>query len=256
MWQRRDQLTARAVLAAMAAATGGWDFVLLGRVSWAPGLRWVVLAAGLAAAAALMVPARALGRAAVVVVAVTSVATVSASTAWAVSSAGVAQTSSSPTAGPAGVATGGFGGGFPGGLGDRQSQPSATAAGGAGLRGEGGGTVDAALVALLQSTGTRWAAAATGSMQAAPLQLASGKAVMSIGGFTGSDPAPTLAQFQQYVAAGQVRYYVSTGQGGGARGGNGGQGYGTAIAQWVAAHYTATTVGGATVYDLTAPTGS
>ncbi len=91
-------------------------------------------------------------------------------------------------------------------------------------------------------------------MAAAPLQLASGKAVMSIGGFTGSDPAPTLAQFQQYVAAGEIRYFISGGQGGGAsRGGNASTGYGQAITEWVAAHYTATTVGSTTVYDLTQP---
>ena len=71
------------------------------------------------------------------------------------------------------------------------------------------------LVALLKDTDNRWAAATNGSMQAAPLQLASGKAVMAIGGFTGSDPSPTLAQFQAYVRAGDVHYYVAGGRGGG-----------------------------------------
>jgi hypothetical protein len=86
-------------------------------------------------------------------------------------------------------------------------------------------------------------------MSAAPLQLASGRPVISIGGFNGGDPAPTLAQFQAYVASGQVHYFVAGGGfGGGGRGGD------SAIATWVAAHFTATTVGGATVYDLTAPT--
>jgi hypothetical protein len=33
----------------------------------------------------------------------------------------------------------------------------------------------------------------------------------------------------------------------------GGQSSGSAIAQWVAAHYTARTVGGVTVYDLSKP---
>ena len=87
-------------------------------------------------------------------------------------------------------------------------------------------------------------------MSAAPLQLASGTAVMSIGGFNGGDPAPTLAQFQQYVAAGQVRYFI----GGGGFGGGGGNGSGSQISSWVASHYKAITVGGQTVYDLSAPT--
>ena len=76
------------------------------------------------------------------------------------------------------------------------------------------------------------------------LELASGKAVMAIGGWSGSDPAPTLAQFKAYVAAGDISYYVAAG-GGGPGGGN------SEIANWVAANYTATTVGGSTVYDLT-----
>ena len=34
---------------------------------------------------------------------------------------------------------------------------------------------------------------------------------MAIGGFTGSDPSPTLAQFQQYVADGDISYFISGG---------------------------------------------
>jgi hypothetical protein len=75
---------------------------------------------------------------------------------------------------------------------------------------------------------------------------------MAIGGFTGSDAAPSLAQFQAYVAAGDVHYFVASGgQGGGPGGGE--DGVGTQIGEWVAAHYTATEVGGTTVYDLTQP---
>lgn len=74
--------------------------------------------------------------------------------------------------------------------------------------------------------------------------------MIALGGWNGSDPSPTLAQFQSYVAAGQIGYLIS----GGGMGGGGRGGTGTASAQiatWVAANYTATTVGGATVYDLT-----
>ena len=48
-----------------------------------------------------------------------------------------------------------------------------------------------------------WVAAAIGSNEAAGYQLATGQPVMAIGGFNGTDPAPTLAQFERYVAAGQ-----------------------------------------------------
>jgi hypothetical protein len=88
-------------------------------------------------------------------------------------------------------------------------------------------------------------------MAAAPLALSSATDVMAIGGFSGSDPAPTLAEFQSYVAAGQVHYFIAEG---GAGGGPGGGRGGSTISTWVQQHYTATTVGGRTVYDLTKPT--
>ena len=100
------------------------------------------------------------------------------------------------------------------------------------------------MASLLKKATTRWAAATVGDQSAASIELASGKAVMAIGGWSGSDPAPTLAQFKAYVAAGDISYYVAGG-GGGPGGGN------SEIANWVAANYTATTVGGSTVYDLT-----
>jgi hypothetical protein len=71
--------------------------------------------------------------------------------------------------------------------------------------------------------------------------------VLAIGGFTGSDDAPTLAPFKAYVAAGEIRYFVA----GGDRAGGGNQGSAAAIASWVASTFTSTTVGGVTVYDLT-----
>ena len=82
-------------------------------------------------------------------------------------------------------------------------------------------------------------------MGAAPLELATGKAVMAIGGFVGSDPYPTLAQFQRYVAAGEIHYFVAGGAGPG-RGDD-------AISTWVQQHHTPRTVDGRTVYDLTEP---
>jgi hypothetical protein len=73
---------------------------------------------------------------------------------------------------------------------------------------------------------------------------------MSIGGFNGSDPSPTLEQFKAYVSAGQIHYFI----GGGGFGSNGGSNVGDQIAEWVSETFTAQTVGGATVYDLTQPT--
>jgi hypothetical protein len=72
---------------------------------------------------------------------------------------------------------------------------------------------------------------------------------MAIGGFNGSDPAPSLAQFQRYLAQGRIHYFL-----GGRRGMGGSMGGSDAarqIAAWVEARFPATSVGGATVYDLT-----
>jgi hypothetical protein len=111
------------------------------------------------------------------------------------------------------------------------------------------------VAALLTSTTSTWAAATTGDQSAAELELASGgKAVMAIGGWSGSDATTTLAQFQQYVASGAIRYFVA-GMGGGMGGGPGGGSSATSqITTWVQSHYKAVTVGGTTVYDLSSPT--
>jgi 4-amino-4-deoxy-L-arabinose transferase-like glycosyltransferase len=87
------------------------------------------------------------------------------------------------------------------------------------------------------------------SNNASGYQLAAGEPVMAIGGFNGTDPSPTLAEFQQYVAAGKIHYFIASGTGGGTQ--TGGSAAAQEIAAWVAQNYTASTVGGVTVYDLT-----
>jgi 4-amino-4-deoxy-L-arabinose transferase-like glycosyltransferase len=123
--------------------------------------------------------------------------------------------------------------------------------GGAGGPGSLGGDTQVAvtLARLLRSgaAGYRWAAATVGSESAAPLQLASGDPVMAIGGFNGTDGAPTLAEFQRLVAAGAIHYFVGANQ----ASFGGGSGAAEQITAWVRAHFTAETVGGVTVYDLT-----
>lgn len=98
-----------------------------------------------------------------------------------------------------------------------------------------------------------WAAAAIGSNTASGYQLATQLPVMAIGGFNGSDPSPTLAQFQASVKAGKIHWFIASGGQGGRQGGGPGNASGstsTAISSWVTAHYTATTVGAITLYDL------
>ncbi|MGW7533367.1 glycosyltransferase family 39 protein [Amycolatopsis sp. NPDC054798] len=107
------------------------------------------------------------------------------------------------------------------------------------------------LAALLRKSGDyRWAAATVGSNNAAGYQLGSGKPVLAVGGFNGTDPYPTLAQFQQYVRAGQIRYFLGDGMA--MRGSSSGSDAAARIVQWVSENYQLTTVDGVTVYDLTA----
>ena len=122
--------------------------------------------------------------------------------------------------------------------------------GAGGMGGLSGSTqVSSALIKLLAQDASqyKWIAATEGSQSAAPIELATGgDAVMAIGGFNGTDPAPTLAEFEALVAKHEIHYYV--GQSGNSFGGGRGS---SAIASWVAAHFKSQTVGGVTVYDLT-----
>jgi len=254
LWQRRGTWLGRGGLAALVVTSGVWGFVLLARNdTWHPQLRYVVVVAAVAAALVLLAPPRQLVRGtATAALSVAVVAGLAGSAAYTLPTVTTAHGGSLPTAGPAGASgdSGGFGG--PGGGG-----PGGVPPGGA-----GDASTSAELVALLRGTTTRWAAATTGAQSAGALELASGASVIGIGGFSGGDPAPTLAQFKEWVAQGQVRYYVSGGlggPGGGMGGGPGGMGGGPGgagssdISTWVTATFASRTVGSATVYDLTAP---
>jgi hypothetical protein len=115
----------------------------------------------------------------------------------------------------------------------------------------GATTVSSDLVAALSANAGayEWVAATVSANNAASLELATGNAVMSLGGFNGTDPAISLSAFQKLVAAGKIHYFVADQQGFiGSTAANTSTAY--AIQQWVRAHYTATTIGGTTVYDL------
>jgi 4-amino-4-deoxy-L-arabinose transferase-like glycosyltransferase len=104
---------------------------------------------------------------------------------------------------------------------------------------------------LVGGLDNRWAAATIGSMGASSLELKSGASIMAIGGFTGSDNSPTLAQFQDYVANHEVRYFIDGGHFGPP--GHRESGAAGEITDWVTQNFASGDVGGSTVYDLTAP---
>jgi 4-amino-4-deoxy-L-arabinose transferase-like glycosyltransferase len=169
-----------------------------------------------------------------------------------------------PQLGAAGPGTntgraGGFGGGaFPANPGGVNLRPGIIGGGPGGGFGGGGGpgggllnasTPSAALTAALKENASAytWVAAAIGANTAAGYQLAADEPVMPVGGFNGSDPSPTLAQFQQYVRDKKIHYFL----GGSGFQSNGGSQSAQQIAAWVAQNFTSTTIGGETVYDLT-----
>jgi 4-amino-4-deoxy-L-arabinose transferase-like glycosyltransferase len=270
LWEARSRLAARLTLAAMLGLTVWWSFELLDRTpSWHPWLRWAVLAGG--ATVALMIAAggarlpRTLGAAVVAAGVLAALGgpfsytldTVASAQAGALASAGPSTGNRGGFGGPrggAGLAPGGFGqNGPPTGFGGRAmpSLQGPPGVGGRGLaRGGPGGDVTAskALATLLEQEAGKyeWVVATGSSQSAAPLQLATGKPVMALGGFTGSDPAMTLARFEQLVAAGKIHYFL--GDGGGGPGGGRGS---SEIASWVASHFRTVTAGGTTLYDLT-----
>ncbi|MCI0386996.1 glycosyltransferase family 39 protein [Streptomyces sp. CNQ085] len=151
---------------------------------------------------------------------------------------------------------------------DGPAGPDQRDGGGNGTPGRGGGaggllngaTVSPEAGELLEADADSytWAAAAVGSQTAAGYQLATGEPVMAVGGFNGTDPSPTLAQFQRYVAEGRIHYFIAGGAGGRADGGGGaGRASGTSsqITSWVEENFEEVTVGSATFYDLTGEAG-
>lgn len=257
--------------------------------SWLPWIRTAVVVLSIVAAAAVLLRADRLrlgtGRfrhaAAAAVIVVTLMAGGLGAAAWTLATAATAHSGSIPTSGPSGSAIGGFGGAGAGNqaaLGGRTADgarsdgtsgatgPGARsdAAGGAadgsaapqapgGMAGIGGMGGESAnnteLNALLTSSGTKWSAIVSGATQAANLELATGTSVIALGGWNGGDPYPTLTQFQEMVANGQIGYFIADGgMGGGGMGGS--RGGNSEVAAWVSANFTAQTVGSTTVYKL------
>ncbi len=258
----------RATAAAGVLGTAVLAFSLLDRTpAWLPWLRWVIVIAGALAVVAILaaglVPARRLARAvSLAALGLSLVAGLAGPLAYSIETVTTTHTGAIPSAGPAVAGSfGGPGGGFPGGTGTGTGTATGTAGGTAGGTGAAGGlgggmgglsgntTVSSALIKLLEQDAAKykWIAATEGSQSAAPIELATGgMAVMAIGGFNGSDPSPTLAQFEAMVAKHQIHFYV--GRGSNSFGGGSGA---SAIESWVAAHFKSQTVGGTTVYDLT-----
>ena len=111
---------------------------------------------------------------------------------------------------------------------------------GVGGRSAGGGFLGASrpsadLVTLLTANASRytWVAATIDANNAAGYQLATGDPVMAIGGFNGTDPSPTLEQFEALVRVHKVHYFI----GGGGFGGPRAPASTSSIASWVQSNF-------------------
>jgi 4-amino-4-deoxy-L-arabinose transferase-like glycosyltransferase len=229
LWQHREKWWYRAGLAVMVGGTGVWSWWILGRnAGWLPVLRWTILALAVVAVIAVLWPRTVAARRAVVLGAlgVGLFAALAGPAAYTFATIGQPHEGGGPSVGPA----------------DDSRQNHFWF---------GQGADNADLAAILKDTNTEWSAAVSRSSSAANLELSTDTAVMAVGGFSGSDPVPTLSQFQDDVAQHKVAYYIVISNRGH------GPGWGTRghadIAKWVAAMFPSTTVGNATVYNLSTP---
>jgi 4-amino-4-deoxy-L-arabinose transferase-like glycosyltransferase len=251
LWRNRSDVRAAVAMSTTVLVTVVLAAVLLARrEDWLPWLGTTVAVAGVAAAVLLLVSGRLPARVATGVAALSVAACLAAPAAYAVATAATPHSGAIPSVGPA------------------RGQPSFNGFGGFGRHGGAGGPGGFAggfldipeagpgLTALLSDGANRyrWTAAVVGSSNAAGYQLAAGAPVMAVGGFNGTDPAPTLTEFKDDVAAKRIHYFLrGRSMFGGGPGGRGGSGSREAadINTWVEANYTSETVDGVVLYDLT-----
>lgn len=93
---------------------------------------------------------------------------------------------------------------------------------------------DEALISFLEknNTGEKFLVAVSSASEAEPIILATGKPVMAVGGFSGTNLSLTVEKLEQMVKSGELKYYMVGGRGG--MGGNSSD----EVTQWVEQHGT------------------
>jgi len=235
LWRNRSDIRAATALSGAVLVTTILAAVLLSRDSeWMPWLRAAVAVGGVGAAVLLLVAGRLPRPFSRSVAALAVAACLAPPAVYSVATAATAHSGAIPSVGPARQGFGGFTG--PGGLLDSPAPGPALSA-----------TLSA------DAHDFTWVAATVGSNNAAGYQLASGAPVMAIGGFNGTDPSPTLEEFQRYVADRQIHYFIRGKMMIGHWGPSTGISESSDIAEWVETHYTPQTVDRVLIYDLTQP---
>jgi 4-amino-4-deoxy-L-arabinose transferase-like glycosyltransferase len=253
LWRNRADRRAVVTLAVVVLISVALAVVLLARrPDWLPWLRWLVVLTGAAAAVLIL----SVGRYPVARAAATLsvLAALAGPVAYSMATVATPHTGAIPSAGPA-HSWPLFGAQPPGGVPRGGPPPGARPGDGPGF---GGGFLDAprsspAVTARLVDGAARytWAAAVVGSNNAAGYQLAADVPVMAVGGFNGTDPAPTLDGFRQLVTEGRIHYFIESHIMAGTRTGHAGSQDATEIAQWVQRRFAPISVDGTVLYDLT-----
>ncbi len=122
-----------------------------------------------------------------------------------------------------------------GNTGDRATGSSSMSSGpgGMGGPGESGSTATLTNYLLSHTTNETWILAVPSSHQGADLIIATGKPVMCLGGFAGSDQVLNVTTLQEYIHDGKVRFFQTDSQSSPTGSGN------SAIFSWVSAQCTA-----------------
>jgi 4-amino-4-deoxy-L-arabinose transferase-like glycosyltransferase len=152
----------------------------------------------------------------------------------------------SPPGGRSGSGPRAFGpSGAPGGRFGTPSGRPGVPSGGFQARGSGGNQVNKTLLTYLETHqgNATYLFATTNVHTASAYIIASGKAVMALGGFTGSDPILTATQLATLAKEGKVTYFLLSG------GGTGGPGASSSLMTWIQQHAKPITVGGTQLYE-------
>ena len=121
---------------------------------------------------------------------------------------------------------------------------------------DGAATADADLIDYLVANrgDATWLVAVSGVERGRLIQLATGVPVMAMGGFMGSDPAPTLEELKAAIASGELRFVIVDGGLRGRRLRRGRRRLRAATGPLGTETCTAVDVGGSTVYDCAGAT--
>lgn len=231
LWKLRSRTRWGGVpLAASLVASGTLAWQLLERTpDFAPGLSPAILAVTVLVARIIAIPAWfERHRPRLIATGLGLAVLLAGPVAYAIDTMATAYSGGGPSAGPTAASAG------PGGFADRGAVPGglpglvppagaddippidwrATLPGAPG--GAGAASVNAARTDYLVANkgAATWIVAVSGAWEAGAIQLATGEPVMAMGGFSGGDPAPTLAELQDFVARGQLRFVLARGRAG------------------------------------------